>query len=180
MGYNSKNYNVERLVSQLAYWGAFSLDQASYFLEHFYHVEYAADLIDSYCINRQLCYLHGKKNIISISNFPYLTFTDGKEKCIEVYFAYLDDAIQKGAKPKLITKNEFNGVDFVLWNRYYSLVYIPNEDKTYQSILKTKHDEAKHYIFVVSNERRASTIAKINADDDIWIVRDGQRIKYEG
>ena len=181
MGYNSKIYNVQRLASQLTYWGAFSMAQASYYLEHFYRVEHAADLIDNYCINRQLCYLHGNKEIISISNFPYLTFSKGKEKCVWVYFSYVDDAIKRGTKPNIITRNEFCGVDFTLWNRFYSLVYISEGDKTYFSILKTKHDEAKCYIFVVDSERRASQIKKLNSDDVIWIVSDGQiRLYSEG
>ncbi len=180
MSYTAKTYNVQRLAMQLTYWGAFTITQASYYLEHFYHVENASNLIDNYCTNRQLCYLHGNKDIISISNFPYLTFSKGKEKCIWVYFSYLDSAIKKRTMPKIITKNEFQGIDFTLSNRYYSLVYISGGDKTYYSILKTKHDEAKSYIFVVDSDQRAAEIKKVNTDDIIWVVNDETIRLYEG
>ncbi|MBR6487497.1 MAG: hypothetical protein IKT20_01175 [Clostridiales bacterium] len=170
MSYEIKNKNAERLASQLTFWGAFSKAQACYFLKHFYNVEHEDAVVNQLCTNRYLCYLHGNKDVVSISNFPYIDFSVGKEKCIWVFFAYIDSAIRNKEWPRIITKNEFDGVDFTLKKKYYSLVFIDRDDKTYYSVLKTKLDEAMKYIFVVDDERRAKTLHKVNADDIIWLV----------
>lgn len=180
MSYTTRNVNVERLVSQLTYWGAFSTVQATYYLEHFFRVENAEALIDTYCKNRLLCYLHGDKEVVSISNFSYLHFSEGKEKAIWVYFNYLESAMRRKQKPRIITKNEFDGIDFTIGNNYYSLVYISEDNKVYHSILKTKHDEAKKYIFVVPTKQRASEIRRLSDEDVIWINDDETIDKYEG
>lgn len=175
MSYVIRNPNADRLMSQLTYWGAFSFQQCCYFLTRYFAIHDSETIVRSICQSRKLCYLHGDTNVVSISNFPYITFDEGKEKAIWVYFNYMDVA-RSSLKvwPKIITKNDFNGVDFILNNKYYSIVYISSVDKTYYSVLKTKLDEKITFIFVTDNKERASTIRTVNSDDKIWYVEGNQ------
>lgn len=164
--------NASRIKPVLLYWGAMSMEQATYFLERFYGTENAQNKIDYLCRSRYLTHLRGNPNIVSISDYPGIIFNEEKERCLWVYFEYAKAILnESGNWPKIVTHNDYYGVNFCYNKEYYSIVYVGSDDFTYYNILKTKYDEATTFIYVTDCKQNAEKIRKVNTKDKIWYVQ---------
>lgn len=177
MAYDNGNKNARCLAKLMTYWMSMSTQQASYYLKTFFHVGHSDSVIRELCRNRYFCFYHGNEDVVACSNSPFIKHSKGKEKCIWVFFRYLEMKYFKNMKLDILTMNEMQGVDFILNDKCYSLCYISPADMTYKSYLtKTRHDEKQKYLLVTDSKEAAAQIEKINSDDIIWYVSDSDNV----
>lgn len=164
--------NASRIKPLLLYWGAMSTEQAAYFFKRFYSVDNAEAVVEYLCKSRYIGHLQGREEVVSISDYPGIIFNDKKERCIWVFFEYAKTILQTSGKwPKIVTHNDYYGINFTYNNEYYSIVYVGPDDFVYYNILKTRYDEASTYIFVTEDKKAAERIKKVNTKDKIWYVQ---------
>ena len=173
------NKNARYLAEMLTYWMTMSTQQAIYFLRRFHHVANAEVVVKGLIQNRYFCYYRNDPDVISCSGNLRITHSKGKEKCLWVFFRYLEMYFFKNMNLQILTMNGMQGVDFVLIDeekgtgQCYSLVYVTPDDLSYRSFLsKTNHDLSVKYLLVTDRTPSASKVERINSDDRIWYVSD--------
>ena len=186
-----ENPDAKHLGVILTYFGSMSKLQAIYYLGKFWQRHPAVKIVNFLLEKKYVCALHGDEEVISSTDSPLETFTKEKEKCIWVFFRYMELYFFKDKYMHLVTRDAANGIDFILGDydenrqpinkKLFSLCYVSSKDLTIRPMLiRTNHDDALTYIFVCDSLEEARKIVKINTNDKIWYVTDDEIKLYKG
>lgn len=181
----NNNPDAKHLGFILTYFGSMSKLQAIYYLGKFYQRHPTVKIVNFLMDHKYVCALHGDNEVVSSTDSPLEIFTKEKEKCIWVFFKYMELYFFKHKSLNVVTRNSANGVDFLLGDydennqpinqKLYSLCYVSSKDLTIRPMLiRTNHDDALTYIFVCDSLEEARKIVKINTNDKIWYVTDNE------